>query len=124
VPALWIVKHLGVIEDITPCLFPSAVCLASDPFPFHELEEALGHGVIVAISSSAHALLQIVLVQEVAPVVAAELTALIRMHHHPVLGLPTQYSHQERIHRYLAIDSRTHQPADYLTRKQVQYNAR
>ncbi len=72
VPALRIVKHLDVIEDILPCLVPCAVSLASDPFPFQELEEALGDGVIMAVSSSAHALLQIVLVQEVAPVVAAD----------------------------------------------------
>lgn len=62
-PARRIVKLLDVIEDILPCLFPSAVGLASDPFAFQELEEALGHGVIVAVPAPGHALLQIVLVQ-------------------------------------------------------------
>ena len=45
VPAPRIVEHLDVIEDILLCFFPSAVGLASDPFPFQELEEALGYGV-------------------------------------------------------------------------------
>jgi hypothetical protein len=48
----------------------------------------LGNGVIMAVSAPAHALLQIVLVQKVAPIVTAELTALIGMHHHRILGLP------------------------------------
>ena len=84
VPALRIVKHLDVIEYILSCLFPSTVGLASGSLPFQQLEEAFGRCVIVAVSSSAHTLLQIVLVQEVAP--AAELTALIRMYHHRVLA--------------------------------------
>ena len=75
-PALWIVKHLDVIEDILLCFIPGAVCLSPDSLSFQELKETFGYGVVMTIPASAHALLQVVLVQEVAPVVATELAAL------------------------------------------------
>ena len=104
-PTLSIVKHLDVIEDILLCFIPGAVCLAPDSLSFQELKETFGYGVVMTIPASAHALLQVVLVQEVAPVLATELAALIGMHHHRVLGLPTPDGHQERVHRNLAIDA-------------------
>jgi len=53
-----------------------AIRFATNPFPLEQLEEALGDGIIVAVTVPAHALLQVVRVQEVAPIVAAELTPL------------------------------------------------
>jgi hypothetical protein len=41
----------------------------------------------MAVAASAHALFEVVRLQEIAPVVAAELTALIRMNHDGLLWL-------------------------------------
>jgi hypothetical protein len=76
VPSLRIVEHLDIVEDILPCLIAGAISLPPNSFSLEQLEKALGDGVIMAVPAPAHALLQIVLVQEVAPIVTAELTAL------------------------------------------------
>lgn len=60
VPALRIVEHLDIVQDILLCFFTGAVCFASNPLPFEQLEETLGDCVIMAVSAPAHALLQIV----------------------------------------------------------------
>jgi len=79
VPSFWIVKHFDLIEDILLCFFPSAVGLAPDSLPFQELKEALGYGFIVEVPAPAHTLLQVMLIQEVPPVIAAERATLIGM---------------------------------------------
>jgi hypothetical protein len=76
VPALRIVEHLDIVKDILPCLVTGAVCLPPNSFPLEQLEEALGNGVIMAVPAPTHALLKIVLIQEITPIVAAELTSL------------------------------------------------
>jgi hypothetical protein len=60
------------------------------------------------------------LAQEIAPVVAAELTALIRMNRYRTLRLPSPDCHQERGHCQFAIDALIHRPTDYLAREQIQ----
>jgi hypothetical protein len=50
------------------------------------------------------------------------MATLIGMHHHPIFGLPTPDSHQQRIHRPFAVNARTRSSADCLTRKYVQLN--
>jgi hypothetical protein len=74
----------------------------------------------MAVTTPAHALLQIVLVQEVTPIVPAELT--VRMHHHRILGLPAPDGHQERVHFQHTINARAHRPANHLAREQVEYH--
>jgi hypothetical protein len=49
VPALWIVKHLDVIEDILLCFIPGAVFLSPDSLSFQELKEAFGYSVVMKI---------------------------------------------------------------------------
>lgn len=72
-PAFRIVKRLDIVKDILPCLIASAIGLSSNPFPLEQLKEALDDSVVVTVPATAHALLQIVLVQEIAPIVTAEL---------------------------------------------------
>ncbi len=77
VAALWVVEHLDVIEDISPCILPGWVNLAANPLTLEQLEEALGHRVVMAVAPMAHAAEQIVVAQETLPVMPCELTALI-----------------------------------------------
>lgn len=46
-----------------------------------QLEEALGHCVVVAVATSAHAADKFMVATEALPLVAGELTALIGMNH-------------------------------------------
>jgi len=104
-PALWIVEHLDVIEDILPGIGTCCIGLSTNALTLDKLEEAFSNSVIVAVTSPAHALLQIVSIEEIAPVVAAELASLIRVHHHSILRLPAPDGHQQRIHRQLAVNA-------------------
>jgi hypothetical protein len=81
VPTFWTVEHLDVIEGILLYFFLSSLRLATDLLSLKKLKEALGYGVIAGVSSLAHALLQVMFIQEVASVAAAEAAALIGMHH-------------------------------------------
>ena len=77
VAPLWVVEHLDVVEDIGSGFITAWVDLTTDTFTFEQLEEALSHGVVVAVAATAHAGYEVVIMQEVLPVVAGELTALI-----------------------------------------------
>ena len=52
---LWVVEHLDVVEDIGLGGIARRIDLAADAFALEQLEEALGHGVVVAVAASAHA---------------------------------------------------------------------
>jgi hypothetical protein len=51
VSPLRIVEHLDIVEDIPPCFSTGAIRFASNSFPLEQLEEALGNGVIVAVTA-------------------------------------------------------------------------
>jgi hypothetical protein len=88
VSTLGVVEHLDVIENISPGAFAGWVNLAANPLALEQLEETLGHSVVMAVDPTAHAAYQIVVPQESLPVMTCELTALIRLHQYRVLGLP------------------------------------
>ena len=77
VTPLWVVEHLNVVKDISPGLIARWIDLSTNALALKQLEEALGYGVVVTIAATAHAGDQIVITQEVLPVMAGELTALI-----------------------------------------------
>ena len=53
--SLWVVKHLDVIEHITTSILGRGIDFSLDSFPFQQLEKTLSYGVVVAITSTAHA---------------------------------------------------------------------
>ena len=73
VATLWVVEHLDVIEHISFGIIACPVDLATYSLALEQLEETLGYGVVVAVTPAAHARDQVVLAQEVLPVVAGEL---------------------------------------------------
>ena len=77
VATVGVVEHLDVVKDISTGILPGWVDLAANPLTFEQLEEALGHGVVVAVAPAAHTTDQIVVPQETLPVMPCELTALI-----------------------------------------------
>lgn len=76
-----VVEHLDVIEYISRGLLPCAVDLSLDPFTLQQLEKALSHRVVVAVTAPTHAAKHVVGFQEALPITAAELAALIRVNH-------------------------------------------
>ncbi len=86
--APWVLEHLDIIEHIAPGSFPGWIDSPLDPFTLEELEEAFCHGVVVSVSPTAHASLQVIGLQKALPVRATELAALVRMYHDNPLGFP------------------------------------
>ena len=62
--ALRVIEHLDVVEYIFPRVLSGFVSFASYTFTLQEVEEALGHCIVVAVSPAAHAVFKIVLSQE------------------------------------------------------------
>lgn len=85
--ALGVVEHLDVVEDIAACFTAGRIDASADAFTLEQLEEALSHCVVVAVTASAHAADQVVVTQEGLPLVACELAALIGMNHDGCLRL-------------------------------------
>ena len=71
-----VVEHLDVVEHVAACGLAIDVDSATDALTLEELEEALGDGVVVAVTAAAHAGLEIVFLQEGLPVVAGQLAAV------------------------------------------------
>lgn len=72
---------------------------APDPLALEQVEEALGDGVIMALTAPAHGMLQVVSFQETGPVPACELAALIGMDQHLGLWLPPPCGHEQSLER-------------------------
>lgn len=49
-PTLWIVEHFNVVKDISMA-FSCVVGFSADAFAFKQLEEALGDGIVMAVSA-------------------------------------------------------------------------
>ena len=65
--AFRVVEEFDVVEYIAPRFFAIEVNLAPDAFALEQLEEALGHRVVVAVAAPAHAGAQVVRTQEGLP---------------------------------------------------------
>ncbi|MCY1311257.1 hypothetical protein D9M70_615400 [compost metagenome] len=66
--AFRVIEHLDVIENITSGFVTRSVDLSPDSLPLQKLEKTLGYGIVVAVSSPAHAADYIVRLQEALPI--------------------------------------------------------
>lgn len=87
VAPLGVVEHLDVVEDVGAGVTAGCIDLAADALALEQLEEALGHGVVMAVAAPAHAADQVVVSQELLPFVPGELAALIGVHRDGLFGL-------------------------------------
>ena len=92
-----IVETLDVIEDFRLGLSPCAVYPPFDAFTFQVAEERLSHRVIPTITPTTHAWTQSVVFAPTVELIAAELTALIRMDDHRIFRPPAPHSHRQCI---------------------------
>lgn len=62
--ALRVVEHLDVVEDILTRIDSGFVCYAPDTLAPQEVEEAFRNSIVMTVSAAAHAVFEIVLLQE------------------------------------------------------------
>ena len=74
--ALWVVEHFNVIEHVASSRFPCRINLSLDPLSLEELKEAFSNGVVMAVTTSAHAAHQMITFQKALPVSTAKLAPL------------------------------------------------
>ena len=91
-----VVEHLNVIEHIGGCHRPGRIDSPFDSFLFQRTEETLRHGIVVTIPTTTHARHHMVRFQKRLPVVARELTALIRLDHDTRFQLASPYCCRKR----------------------------
>ena len=77
--ALRVVEHLDVVEDVLSRDISGPVGFSPDALTLEEVEEALSNSIVVTVAPAAHAVFEVVLLQERDPVDAGELCALIRV---------------------------------------------
>src|SRR5690606_3772835 len=117
-----VVEHLDVVEDIGSGLLPGGVDTTANPFALEQLEKAFGHGIVMTIAPAAHAGFKPVSLQEVAPIMAAKLTALIAMDDDLRLRTATPNGRQQGVEHQFAIDTATHRPAHHSASKEVEHH--
>ena len=71
--ALRVVEKLDIVEHVMAGFFAGFILSPADAFAFDQVEEAFRHRIIPTVASAAHALCQIVLFEELLPLVAGEL---------------------------------------------------
>ncbi len=80
-----VVEHLDVVEHILARFVPCSIGPAPDPLALEQIEEALGHGIVMAVAAPAHGVNQIVVPQEAVPIHAGELGVFNRLSQHQVI---------------------------------------
>jgi hypothetical protein len=73
VAAQGVVEHLDVIEHVLPGGFARGIGLPFDPPMLSQLEEALVHSIVVAITLAGHTADETIRLQKRSPVLAGEL---------------------------------------------------
>ncbi len=117
-----VVEHLDVVEHVLPCLLARPVDLAADSLALEQIEEALCHGVVVAVPAPAHRMLKIVVLQEGCPIHAGELGALIRVDQDRGLRLPSPYRHEQRLQHDIGDLPALQGPANDTAGEQVDHH--
>lgn len=105
-----------------PRLIPRSVDLAPDPLALEQVEEALGHGVVVAVAPPAHGWLHVVVLQERGPLQACKLAALIRMHQHAALRFAPPDGGEQSLQDDIGRLPGLHRPSDDAALEKVKHD--
>jgi len=71
--AFWIAEHFDLVEDVLPRIRSCFVYSTPDAISLEQVEKAFSNSIVMADSSPAHAVFQIVLTKECGPINACEL---------------------------------------------------
>ena len=105
-----VIEHLDVLEQLVLCVTVTLEVLAQ--FALDRREEALHHGVVVAVPASAHAARDAVGLEHVLIIFAGIRAPLVRMMEQPELRTASLQRHLERLDRQVPIVHRADRPAD------------
>ena len=119
---LRVVENFDVVEDISLRVASGRINAPTDALALEQLEEALGHSVVVTVATTTHAVDQVVVAQERLPLVASRLTALIEMNSDGRLRLATLKRHQHCIEHQTSVDTTAHRPVHHLPGEQVDHD--
>jgi hypothetical protein len=118
VPTSSIVERLNVVRDLGLRDLSVLEDSLLDQLFLETPEEGFRHGIVPAISSSAHTWLEMIGATKASPIVAPVLASLIRVNDRSTR--PTSaYGHEHCIDNELAADRRLHRPADDLAREEI-----
>ena len=117
--ALRVVEELNVFEDVAPSIIACRVGFSPDPLAFQQLEEAFRNGVVMTVTTSAHAGFEVVLAQKRLPFPTGELGPLIGMHCDRSRRFAPPDGHQQGPEREVCCHARLGGPSDHTAREQV-----
>src|SRR3990167_978080 len=109
-------------EDISTRVASGRIVTTADALAFEQLEEALGHSVVVTVATTTHAADQVVVAHERLPLVASKTAALIGMNNDWRLRLATPERHQHCIEHQTIIHKAAHRPAHRLPGELVDHD--
>lgn len=89
-----IVKDFDVIKDVSTRQVTGFVDAFADPLLLETAKERLCHSIIPAIAAATHAGFKVIGQTESAPIVAAILTALVRMDEYRTFGFASPQRHE------------------------------
>jgi len=92
-----VVEKLDVVEHICPGFVSCFVNVLLDSLGLQQREKALGHCIVMAIAAPTHARLQVVIAQELSPIAAGVLNALVGMHEHFLFWFASPQRHHQCI---------------------------
>jgi hypothetical protein len=95
--AFWIIKHFDVFEHIPSGIVAGGIDLPPDLLAFQQLEETFSYGVVITVSTSAHAGFQIVLTKKLQPLATGKLATLIGMDGDSFLWLAPPNGHHQSL---------------------------
>ena len=120
-PADRVVEYLYVVEHARCCHGPCRVDPPLDTLFLQDAEEALGHGIAVAVPATTHTRHHPARLQERLPIAAGELAALVGVDHHPRTRLAAPRRCHQRLQHQIAGHRRRRGPADDLARVQIHH---
>ena len=120
--ALRVVEELDVVEHVAPGFFAGFVFLAPDALAFEQVEEAFGDCIIPTVPPAAYAWGQVVLFEELFPLVAGELRALIGMNKDLGFGLAPPDGHEQGLQRQVGVSPTLHRPTNDTSGKQIDHH--
>ena len=59
-----VVEHFDVVEYVLPCFKSGLISFAPDALTLQQIKEAFGDGIVVTVTPAAHAVFDVVLLQE------------------------------------------------------------
>ena len=119
--SLWIVPAFDVFDNCSSRLCSGPPAPFGLEFNLERREEALGDGIVPAVTLSAHAWCDSQMPEPIAILWTGVLTASIAMHNQSIVGTIAQ-CHLQCVERQLGISRMVHRPADHASGEAIDHD--